>query len=436
MGWKVKARQRYAIIEQDTENPRKNRGTFFIGPRHVRHRSTKEFVEFSYVTAPNFASEKDCRVFAQNSHVAIEIYDYYAKLFNPDYETVSVYDERFDVQYLFKKPDKWRSVDYYNPTIQVIPLSDGVEIKRIFDTDYGTQTLEISHVVRTGRRLKHNIKFINKTADSKTFRVVLKLAGITNNKVKHKDAEEMITSEKHIISPFFFIGEDNQHLKLTEYLWSLEHVLKDIVFDVHAEGCKADIIIGNYILAEDESLLIDPDTSTFYVGGSYDDAHQEGDFYMHLDDYCIEICSHDSSSSRRYGGFRFRNVTIPKGSNVTSASWSANVHSDVFDDVNTKIYGNNVDNAKDFNDNPHIISTADRPRTSANVSWIEDSLGTGWTTKTGLEDIVEEIVGRSGWSSGNALVLLFIINTDFYKHLRSILMTKIVLMPLSLRLHG
>lgn len=426
MGWKLEKRERYALIEQNEADPRKHRGTFYISPHHVKHHNTKEFIEFAFVENPAFASKANCRAFAQNSHIAIEVYDYYTKLFNPDYETVSVYDERFDVQFLHVS-GKWRSVDYYNPTIQVIPLEDGVEIKRIFDTDYGTQTLEISHVVRTGRRLKHNIKFTNKTVDSKTFRVVMKLAGITNDKVKHRDGEERITAEKHIVSPFLFFGEDNQHLKLTEYLWSLgvtgdetgewtPETLQDIIFDVHAEGCKANIIIGNYVLAEDESLLIDPDSDTFYVGGSYDDAVEYGDAEISLT-ASNKVYSYTDAESHDYGcfGARFPTVTIPQGSTITAATFEDYVYSADWDDINGKVYGNDVDDANDFNTEQDVIQ---RTRTTANVSWVQDDLGIGWKTSPEIKTVIHEIVNRGGWSSSNALVLLFIANTDVTKQVR------------------
>jgi len=431
VGWEVKERQRYALIEQNSEDSRKHRGTFYIGPRHVKHHSTKEFAEFSYVTAPSFASEKDCRVFAQNSHVAIEVYDYYIKLFDPDYESISVYDERFIVQYEFKT-GKWRDVDAYNPTIQVIPLEDGVEIRKVFDTDYGTQNLEISHIVKTGARLKHNIVFTNKTTDEKTFRVIMKLAGITHNKVRHKTGELQVTEETSIgKQPFFFIGEDNKHLKLTEYLWSLgaeeetgewsPTVLKDIVFDVHAYGCKADIIIGNYTLGENESLLIDPDSDTWQVGAGNDDAVEYGSGSFDAANDYNRVRSYTSPLSSNYVccGVRFTSVNIPQGSTIDSANVSLYTYSGTYDDMNGMIYGNDVDNAQDFNDNAHIISTADRPRTSASVSWVEYSIGAGvWATKS-VTNIIQEIVNREGWSSNNALVLLFIANTDVYKVFRA-----------------
>jgi len=420
MVWKLEKRLRYATQEQDSENPRLKRTTFFIGPRHVKHHSTKEFVEFSYVTSPKFASEKDCRVFAQNSHVAIEIYDFYAKLFDPDYENVSVYDERFDVQYLFKtKPSEtWRSVDYYNPTIEVISLEDGVEIKKTFDTDYGTKTLEISYIVRTGRRLKHNIKFTNKTMDSNTFRVVMKLAGITNTKVTHKDGMVEITKETKIgAKPFFFIGEDNQHLRLTEYLWSLgvtneetgewtATTLQDIVFDVHAQGCKADIIIGNYTLGENESLLIDPTTSTWQVGASSDDCRVvENNTYFDKDISEQWAGWRESYTQNWSSGQRFTSVNIPQGSTINSAYLRLKGRL-VQGTADTKIEGEDTDNAATFVDRADWDA---RVHTTASVAWHGI---TGWSDGTwydspDIKAVIQEIINRPGWSSGNALVLFW-----------------------------
>jgi hypothetical protein len=417
MGWKLEKRERYALIEQDTEDPQKHKGTFFIGPHHVKHHYTNEFVEFSHVTAPNFASGKDCRVFAQNSHVAIEVYDYYTKLFNPDYETVSVYDERFVVQYLFKTmpEETWKDVGAWNPTIQVIPLDDGVEIKKTFDTNYGTASLEVSHIIRTGAFLKHNIKFINKTVDVKTFRVVMKLAGITSAKCTHKDGTEEITAEKSIgAKPFFFIGESEQNLKLTEYLWSLgtfnetteewtPDKLKGIVFDVHAQGCKADIIIGNYTLALNESLLIDPTTTTYTVGASSDDCfviqsnstfnaastnHPCGDYDVTYYDY--------------EGGMRWT-VDIPQGATINSAYLKLVAISLLGSIPTTIIKGEDADDPVTFS---NLANYNGRTRTAQSVSWIPSAWTAGITyTSDNISSIIQAIVNRAGF--GTHLVLFW-----------------------------
>lgn len=416
MVWKVKKRHRHALIEQDETNSRKHRGTFFIKARHVKHHSTKEFVEFSYVSAPNFASEKNCRVFAQNSQVAIEVYDYYIKLFNPDYETVSVYDERFDVQYLFKiKPyETWRSVDYYNPSIQVIPLENGVEIKKIFDTDYGTASLEISYIVRTGAFLKHTIIFYNKTADTKTFRVVMKLAGITSNKVKHKGGTETITGEKHIVSPSFFIGEDNKHLKLTEYLWSLgvlneqtgewtPTTLKDIVFDVHAKGMKVNIIIGNYMLAQDENLEIDPTTSTYTVSvGSDDCGAIRSISVFDKTEMGINCGDNDDTRYDYEGAFRWT-VGIAQASTISSAYLKLDAWALYGTIPTTIISGEDADDPVTFDDWADFDG---RSRTSQTVGWTPVAWVADTTyTSPDIKTIIQAIVNRVGF--GTHIVLFW-----------------------------
>jgi hypothetical protein len=161
-------------------------------------------------------------------------------------------------------------------------------------------------------------------------------------------------------------------------------------------------------------------TVIFYVGGNNDDAYEQGTGTFYLTDYYVYIQSYTDPASASYvcGGFRFPNVTIPQGSTINAASFSGYISSITYDDANTKIYGNDVDNAEDFNTNPHIIPTANRPRTDAYVSWVADTIGTGWKTKAGLESIIQEIVNRGGWVSGNPIVLLFIANTDTTKKLR------------------
>jgi len=423
MGWKLKKRLRYSLIEQDSKNSSKHKGTFFIGPRHVKDYSTKEFIEFNYVEAPNFTSEANCKVFAQNSHVAIEIYDYYTKLFNPDYETVSVYDERFIVQYLFKEPDKWRNIGTYNPTIQVIPLENGVEIKRTFDTDYGEETLEVSYIIRIGAFLKHKITFTNKTEDTKTFRVIMKLTGITSNKIKYKQETIEISNEKSIgKQPFFFIGEDNQHLKLTEYLWSLgitdketgEWIatkLKDIIFDAHAQGCKVDIIIGNYILNQNESLLIDPLSDTWQVSTDEDDCYRRltTDYWALTGDLPLYAgCS--STSLYQYGcGLKFNNIEINKNDIITSANLKfCCAHLWQGTPVNTQISADNTDNALEFS-TKEDFDTRWNNRTIARVNW--DNIPE-WSkdveyTSPSIISIIQEIIDLDDWQSDNNIALFW-----------------------------
>lgn len=354
----------------------------------------------------------------QNALITAKIYDWYSTFLDPDNKKVCVDDERWIVEVYNEKTKKWKELDLYNPKLSCSNNS----VTRTFDCQEGL--FEVGYILKQGARLKHNVKFTSRMGDFNKFRVTMKLAGIYSDKVRHSKGEETITGEKHILSPYFSVGDN-----FSEYLWSLgntdeetrewtPNTLKDIILNTHAKGMKADIVIGDYNLAKGESLVIDPITDTFYVGGGYDDAKEWGHGAFSNSSSWVSIDGYYNPESNQYccGGFRFPNVTIPKGMVIYSAKFSGWITGTDYDDPCLTIYGNAEDNALDFNDLQKIISTDDRPRTTANVPWVADGVGTQWQDKTGLEAIVQEIVDRDGWSSGNAIVLLFIAGSSI-KHL-------------------
>lgn len=367
----------------------------------------------------------------ENSHITAKIYDWYTVFLDPDNSWVCVDDERWIVEVWNPKTKKWREVDLYNPSLSYSNNETHLTVTRTFDTYEGF--LSVSYIVWQGSRLKHDVVFESRMEGFNEFRVTMKLTGIYHDKVKHSQGEEIVTSETHILSPYFFIGENKTNLILSEHLWSLGSVnettgewssttLKDIVFNTHASGCKVHIIIGNYTLAENEHLEIDPATSTFQVGGGYDDAYEEGNgnFWLTLDR--VNVYSYHDPEHDNYdcGGFRFPTVNILQNATVSSATFSGYTKDSPYlgDEWSlwSAIYGNDVDDAQDFNDLQKIISTGDRPRTSASVNWDDNELPElSWQNKTGLQGIVGEVVARDGWSSGNALVLLFIADVTGFQ---------------------
>jgi len=160
------------------------------------------------------------------------------------------------------------------------------------------------------------------------------------------------------------------------------------------------------------------DSDTFYVANGFDDAFENGDSAFHLGlGYLINRrYSPNTDSNYRCIGVRYSNINIPQGSTVTSASFWGYIQGPN-DDVYTTIYGNDVDDAQNFNDNQNIISIVQRPRTTANVVWQAEGIGADntWVEKTGLEGIINEIVNRATWSSGNSIVLLFIADVGSIK---------------------
>lgn len=103
----------------------------------------------------------------------------------------------------------------------------------------------------------------------------------------------------------------------------------------------------------------------------------------------------------------FPNVTIPQGATINSATLSlftGNAEADVAGNLNARVYAEDADNptAPD--------SAADamgRTRTTAFAAWQLDGWADDTTVQvTGLASVVQEIVNRPGWVSGNGILLL------------------------------
>jgi hypothetical protein len=104
-------------------------------------------------------------------------------------------------------------------------------------------------------------------------------------------------------------------------------------------------------------------------------------------------------------GLRFRSVQIPQGAVIVNATLQFATDETTSDSCNLLIEGEASDDAEVFG------SVASRPRTSASVAWSpepwEIAGEAGPAQRTGnLAAVIQQIVGRPGWSAGNALVLI------------------------------
>jgi hypothetical protein len=108
-------------------------------------------------------------------------------------------------------------------------------------------------------------------------------------------------------------------------------------------------------------------------------------------------------------GLRFTGVRVPQGATVTRAYVQFQVDEVQSEATALTIRGQAADNAPRFASLSGNISA--RPRTGAAISWSPppwSSVGAAGTAQrtSDLTPIVSEIVTRSGWLSGNALVLI------------------------------
>jgi hypothetical protein len=110
---------------------------------------------------------------------------------------------------------------------------------------------------------------------------------------------------------------------------------------------------------------------------------------------------------------RFTGVTISSGSTISNATITIRFNSGLNNSQTLKVYGIDEDNTETFSSDP----TA-RSQTTANVSWSVtggESSGTD-VVSPNISSVIQEIIDRGGWSSGNAIGLFINNNGSEYAH--------------------
>lgn len=114
---------------------------------------------------------------------------------------------------------------------------------------------------------------------------------------------------------------------------------------------------------------------------------------------------HKSNGDKYDTVYRFQNVTIPAGAIIVSATISVNVVSDVSDkDFHSKIIGNDVDDAVAPTSAAQYTALA---LTDAYVEWNLTAWTAGFMASPDIKTIIQEIIDRPGWASGNDLQILW-----------------------------
>ncbi|SVD99311.1 uncharacterized protein METZ01_LOCUS452165, partial [marine metagenome] len=141
---------------------------------------------------------------------------------------------------------------------------------------------------------------------------------------------------------------------------------------------------------------------TAQTGLSGDDAEQ---FNIDVDtiDNDLDIGFDTESGLAQTVGLRFRNLNIPKNTTILDAKIIFTSKGKSEGDANFTIRGINEDNAAVFSNTTNDIT--DRQTTSAAVSWAPINWSAGGNTflTSDIKTIVQEIVNRPGWASGNTM---------------------------------
>ncbi len=132
----------------------------------------------------------------------------------------------------------------------------------------------------------------------------------------------------------------------------------------------------------------------------------DGTLYTNSSD--LEFC-YDGAAGNQHVGLRFQGVNIPQGAIITNAY--IQMRADETDNTNLDVFiaGHDADNSAAWTG---TYAVSGRAKTSATTTWVHSG-STAWTadvtiTQTpSLSLMIEEIVNRPGWLSGNAMSFIF-----------------------------
>ncbi len=155
-------------------------------------------------------------------------------------------------------------------------------------------------------------------------------------------------------------------------------------------------------------IKIDP---TWQVGASTDDAYRRiTPSFWSLSHSQITAGGAAEGTIKWGAGMRFTNITIAGGSTISSAYLT--LVSDINKagvTVNTRISAEDVDNAATFANNAAAFDIRWAARTTARVDW--DAIP-AWTVGVAydspeIKTVIQEIIDRVGWASGQAIVIFW-----------------------------
>lgn len=149
------------------------------------------------------------------------------------------------------------------------------------------------------------------------------------------------------------------------------------------------------------------------VASSTDDTREFGSGFFDVTQTWFHTQSYNDTGSVNYrtSGARFLNITVPKDAIIGNGTYiEFLIWSD--DDPYFKVHGEAIDNAPTFADaaGEHIL---DRNLTTAFAVYNGTGVGTGWYgSAIEFKSVVQELVSRPGWASGQAMCFPLIPYTD------------------------
>lgn len=146
-----------------------------------------------------------------------------------------------------------------------------------------------------------------------------------------------------------------------------------------------------------------PISATFQVAAGGDDANEDATWF---DASGTTVwLGNGSSVSASYAGFRFTGVTIPRNATISSARLEVTAANNQWIGINLEFAVEAVGNSASFTPTTKPSQrTLETPRVlhSSNQQWIANT----WYTLDEIATLIQAVVNRADWSSGNALAVI------------------------------
>jgi hypothetical protein len=152
----------------------------------------------------------------------------------------------------------------------------------------------------------------------------------------------------------------------------------------------------------------------YQVAAGVDDAHEDDAVTFTVGAAALKVDASTVATSRFNTGLRFDNIAVAKDLKIQNAHLVVYVTSTGSDDARFTVSAHDVDDAANFSDTADVTGRL-ASKTTATAAIAEDSVGVGWYVIPGLTAIVQEIVNRALWLSGQAIVMLLEGESDAAK---------------------
>lgn len=164
---------------------------------------------------------------------------------------------------------------------------------------------------------------------------------------------------------------------------------------------------GNYGTVEDEPFACGEYNKVLSDVG--DDAEEPSNTgKTNINSIELDLGIENIGSVSNVVGLRFKDVVIPQGAAITGAYLSFKARASNSDAASFTIVGQDSDNAQELiNEKVNgLTDTNYRPETTASVSWDNVPAWTAdsWYNSDDIIGVIQEIVDRPGWQSGNAML--------------------------------